>query len=644
MKKLLYFFILLGLSLGLQAQPKLYVVKPDRSYQAIDLSNIDSIIWRSSIYRLYKDGAYSFKSYADFEYISFAQPPKQIFTQADDLYNLNLDNPSSNFCWERSRESENIICFWEPGFGSDPINAGSKKVDVDDLLAKAEIYYDVYKNQMKFIIPGQSKADKYKMIIFLRDDDEWGAYGGGSSDVIGAIWLSSHTCQPKVGATIAHEIGHAFQYQTYCDYRNGCGWRYGFGPNASGGNSFWEQCAQWQAYDIYPDEKFTNDNFGVYLDNYHKHILHETPRYANYFIQDYWVMKHGTDFIGKLWREVRYPEDPIEAYMRLTSIDQETFNDEMYDCSARLASWDIDKIRDYGNNYIGRQRVSMTLDSLNYWQIDPERCPENYGYNVIRLNIPGAGQEVRAHFVGMAGAEGYRKLNVDKAGWRYGFVALKESGQRVYSDIFSHSNDTAQFVVPDSCSMLWMIVSGAPTTYWRHAWDDDDSNDEQWPYKVKFEQTNLYGQYDFPEDYQRYNTTLNFEVELPYASTTYGSTNLTINIYPVCMALGLTGQQLVSELDKKLSFVGFHANGSYTTNFTANGYGHWFSAGGNVVSWGTTSYLFSEYDPGSTTFNIGQYPSLCTVGNKYSISQGFRYQAPDNNVYQVKLVFNVTMI
>ena len=643
MKKLLLLILLLGFGLQSPAQSELYVVKQDRSYESIDLNNIDSIVWRSSIYRLYKNGSYKTNLYSNFEYLSFEKPPKQIFTQADDLRNLNLNNSSSKYCWERSRESENFICFWEAGLGSDPINAGSKRVDVDDLLAKAEIYYDVYKNRMKFIIPGESRADKYKMIIFLWESDEWGAYGGGSSDVIGAIWVSTHTCQP-VGATIAHEIGHAFQYQTYADYRNGCGWRYGFGPNGSGGNGFWEQCANWQAYDIYPNEKFTNYNFGVYLDNYHKHMLHETPRYANYFIQDYWVMKHGEDFIGKLWRGARYPEDPVEAYQRLTGIDQTAFNDEMYDCAARLVTWDIDKIRDYGKNYIGRQSVNMTRDSLNYWQINPERCLENYGYNVIRLNVPQAGKEVKAHFVGLAGADGYRKLNVDKAGWRYGFVALKENNGRVYSDMFNQADDTAHFAIPDSCSMLWMVVTGAPTTHWRHAWDDDDSNDEHWPYKVKFEQTNLYGQYDFSGDYQRYDTTLYYEVELPYSSNSYLSTPLSINIDPVCMALGLTGTQLRTELGNKLRFVGFNANGTIAGNYTANGYGHWFSAAGNVINWGESSYVYSEYQENSYTFNIGQYPGRCPKGSKYTIRQGFRYQAPDNKTYQVKLVFTITMI
>jgi hypothetical protein len=42
------------------------------------------------------------------------------------------------------------------------------------------------------------------------------------------------------------------------------------------------------------------------------------------------------------------------------------------------------------------------------------------------------------------------------------------------------------FHCPDNCKKLFFIVSGAPTEHWHHPWDDNDANDEQWPYKVKF--------------------------------------------------------------------------------------------------------------------------------------------------------------
>lgn len=67
-------------------------------------------------------------------------------------------------------------------------------------------------------------------------------------------------------------------------------------------------------------------------------------------------MKHGIEFIGKLWREARRPEDPIEAYQRITGVNQETFNDEMFDAARRFVNWDIDGIKEYGRNYVGRKQ------------------------------------------------------------------------------------------------------------------------------------------------------------------------------------------------------------------------------------------------------------------------------------------------
>jgi hypothetical protein len=50
--------------------------------------------------------------------------------------------------------------------------------------------------------------------------------------------------------------------------------------------------------------------------------------------------------------------------------------------------------------------------------------------------------------------------------------------------MFSASPGTAAFTCPANCSNLWFVVSGAPKTYWQHPWDENEANDEQWPYKV----------------------------------------------------------------------------------------------------------------------------------------------------------------
>jgi len=236
----------------------------------------------------------------------------------------DFDNENSRWSYARSQQSEHFIVFWEPNFGLDP-NASNvpdaMRVNIDDLLAKAEIFFNVNVNTLGFaeLGTGKSNLDNYKMQIYLLYQTDWLATGSGYDDKIGALWVNPSTCKP-VGQTIAHEIGHSFQYQVYADLlayggvQNDLtrGFRYGFGGN--GGNGFWEQCAQWQSFQSYPEEAFRSYNFGEYMKNYHRHFGHEWHRYASYWLHYYWTDKHGIDFIGKLWREAVAPEDPIQAY------------------------------------------------------------------------------------------------------------------------------------------------------------------------------------------------------------------------------------------------------------------------------------------------------------------------------------------
>ena len=146
--------------------------------------------------------------------------------------------------------------------------------------------------------PGQSKTDTYKMVIRLRyDPSAWEASGSGVDDLIGLLTLTPWAAPSRNWQTLYHEIGHCFQYQVHCDNGNQNGWMYA--PGNGNGCAFWEQCAQWQAYKIMPADQFNNEWFDGYLQNVHKHILHESPRYNNYFIQDYWCYKHGMDFMGR---------------------------------------------------------------------------------------------------------------------------------------------------------------------------------------------------------------------------------------------------------------------------------------------------------------------------------------------------------
>jgi hypothetical protein len=403
-------------------------------------------------------------------------------------------NNSNNWSVERSKQSKNWILFWEPGYGNNP------GAIIDDCLALAEKSFDFYADSLKFIQKGSSKTDTYKMIIRLRYTTDWEASGSGVDNTIGLLTLTSSALTSRGGQTIAHEVGHCFQYQTHCDNNDSNGWMYGFGDNATGGNGWWEQCAQWQAYKVFPAQQFTSEWFTGYMNNVHKHILHEAPRYNNFFIQDYWSDLHGMDIIGRLWNKSIKPEDPVEAYKRITGITQTKFNDEMWDCAAKFATWDIPAIKTLGASTITSRPQPKLNNTGNYvWRIDSAACLENYGHNIIRLNAPLAAKTVTANFEGMAGIAGFRKNYVNYAGWRYGFIALLKDGVRVYGNIKSANmtidagKSSIDFDCPANCDKLWLVVTGAPGIHWRHAWDDNDANDEQWPYQVKFNNTNLYG-------------------------------------------------------------------------------------------------------------------------------------------------------
>jgi len=607
------------------------------------------------------------------------------YYKPNDFKNINMLRSDSKWSFVRSKQSTHFIVFWEVGFGKDP-NANTvsdaMRVDVDDLLKKAEAFYDMNVNTLKFaeVGTGKSNLDKYKMEIYLLYQTDWLATGSGYDDVIGALWVNPSTCKP-VGSVIAHEIGHCFQYQVYADLlaSGACandlsrGFRYGFGGN--GGNGFWEQTAQWQSFQSYPLEAFSSSNFGVYAENYHRHICHEFQRYASYFIHYYWADKHGIDFIDKLWREAKSPEDPLQAYMRLNGLTVDQLNAELYDAATKFVTWDIDAIRANGSNYIGKLTYKFYQLTDGTYQVAYSRCPGSTGYNVIPLNVPSAGTVVTTTFTGLTPGSAlastdpgqytdndktltttkYNSSSQTRAGWRYGYVALLNNGQRIYGDMNRNGSADVQFTVPSGCTNLWFVVLGAPSTYTPNAWDDKESNDDQWPYTVKFANTDLLGNITINSNDTPKDLTLTYNVSFAADATAYTGTtvNLSSNgdLTKVAQALVMQPSEIISALlsakatpiEGKIAFAGIESLGLLNYNTTANGYGFWFDSTGNVSAWGkdNDSKLYSELST-SFEFTIGQYPGKCKAGDKFTIKEALVY-TKNGLPYQVTFVFNVTI-
>ena len=351
--------------------------------------------------------------------------PGRILWHPSTYSGVNYSSESGRWCFSRSMESEHFVVFWEKGFGADPTKAASNyRFNPKTVLQNAEKIWQKYVDDLGFLVPGKSTTDTYKIQLYVLYQTEWRADASGVDGKTGIGHMSPGAIGARGGHTVAHEIGHTFQYLVSADLGQSHGYNYGYGDGASGGNGWWESCANWQAYKVYPSRQFTDgEYFEGHLPKCHLNLLHEDWRYENCFVQDYWCMKHGQDFIGRLWRESNKPEDPVETYKRLNNLSQEELNDEFFEGFARMATWDIDGVREAARHRIGQHQSHLTKTDEGTWRVDAAYCPQNYGYNIINLNAAPAGTVVTAQFKGIASADGYRKVNVNKAGWRYAFVA-----------------------------------------------------------------------------------------------------------------------------------------------------------------------------------------------------------------------------
>jgi len=383
-----------------------------------------------------------------------------------------FDRTDYRYCYARSAESENIIVFWEAGFGDDPSTAPdykgtNMKVDIDDLLDQAETFYSLYKNDLGFIKSG-SYADKYKMMIMLNYSLEGTAYGG-SYDIIGALWVTPLRTQDVRLNAIAHELGHSFQFQLGIDGNTGFG---------SGG--IYEMTSQWMLWQTNPiwmdDETYHWDAF---MKQTHYAFMHPENMYHSPFVLEYWSSIHGQTFIADLWRAAKGSEQVVEVYKKLTGIDQESFNDEIYDACARFINYDLPRVKDVCTSYANRHSSTLqTADDEGWQEISSSRVPQQYGYNGIKLTAPKSGETVKIGFKGLS--------SYATAGWRFGFVGTKKDGTIVYGDMNKASGTdevTAEFTADADYSYFWLVVAATPTKNVQY--DVNATDFLEYPYAVK---------------------------------------------------------------------------------------------------------------------------------------------------------------
>lgn len=596
-------------------------------------------------------------------------------------------DPDNKYTWSKSRskESENFIVYWDKNYGKTiPTNSPSAyRVDIDDLLQKAESFYALNVGKLAFCDEKNSNVSRYKMMILLNHTTEWVCYGGGYDDLIGALWLSPSTCAP-VGQSVAHEVGHSFQYQCYADLRGHAGFRAAIGQ----GSTFWEQTAQWQSVQAYPEHKWSQ-SWPLYSSYSNCAMTHEWMRYQSYWWHYFLAEKYGIDFIGKLWRhDTGKGDDPNQVLMDLLDIDANELYRLYFEYALKMATIDLQVAQNENGPYIGTYPYRYYPVGDNTYQVAYYSCPQSTGFNVIPLNVPAAGQTITTIFTSLKskahlapddnaaylenGVEtampGKTTYNENKSysrqrAFRIGYVALLHDGTRkyIYEDKLYCSegglgNKTEQIsaTIPGDIDKLYLVVSPAPKEYIQHLWDSDFSNDDQWPYTVSFQGTNIYGAPIISDDLPISDAVITYDVSLPYSSSSYAFTPVQVEGLAASVlgtAFQMPAQQLANHMvawtsaqptDGEAKFYPVNRITGNPVNkaSTANGYGHWFNVKGTCSDFGTGA-VYSEFNPSNLTFNVGQKPGSLTPGTTYTISQAVKY-AKGEAIVTVRFVFRVT--
>lgn len=399
--------------------------------------------------------------------------------------NTDFNDPANRYSYHRMAYTDDIVVFWEAGFGEDmsnapDLNGKSMKVDVNNILKQTERFYRYYRDTLKFIYPG-SKADSLRMMVMVNYSEEGTAYGGSMDDVIGALWVTPSRLQdPKLNA-VAHELGHSFQAQIGADH-----------GNSAGGGSIWEMTSQWMLWQVNP-LWMTDENYHWvdYMKQTHFALMHSQNMYHSPYMLEYWSNKHGLTIISDLWNQGTRGEDVVQTYQRLTQISQEQFNAEVFDAAQKFMTYDLDRIREVARPYANKHHSQMKAVEDGWYQISDAYCLQNYGYNGIQLTVPAPGKTVKISFAGLKkgqGEDAYAlKTAADgKGGWRYGLVAVDKDDKPTYSEMYTDDQGTFKYRVPKKgLSYLWLVVSSAPEP---HSLDTQ----KQWPYKVSISGTTLH--------------------------------------------------------------------------------------------------------------------------------------------------------
>lgn len=366
------------------------------------------------------------------------------------------------------RESENFVVRW--GDAVDVVQWARVNRGINDypayVLEKMEATYAYYRDTARFIDPDSiSPARDYRINLYL-----CGSWRNGflppanwaGTDEIGV----GHICLPYDKFwdmwVESHEYNHVLQaYASQLNRANGFGGGFGFGNPNSG--RFWEAHANFMARMRRPEVVLGSGYFGS---RHHYRWLAQETYYGDWMLLNKIRDTYGLNQIHRLWYEARQGEHPIQAIKRLYGLDHTRFAELIGDYARRNVVYDYTDGRAIrsdvwrnGASYTPRYTVSLeTVNQANgEYRIPAARAPQQYGYNLIRLNPTQAGGQVTVQLRGNVNPS----LGSD---WRFSLVAVRSDFSVRYSPMFG-LNQTASFALQSGESYLMLAVAATPSVH-----------------------------------------------------------------------------------------------------------------------------------------------------------------------------------
>ena len=358
----------------------------------------------------------------------------------EDLRGMDLASDTSQWSFQRSIETPDLIFMWEKGFGQDlnhpPLLDGKPMAfRLDNLRYRAQHFYHFFRDTLGWV-KGPSKADRYKMMVMIKYSLDDTAYGGAYDNFIGALWVTPIRIQDEKMNVIAHELGHSFQSQIVAD-SIGMIW---------GNTGFFDMTCQWMLWQVNPD--WVTDEY-YHLDAFrkqtHKAFLHMDNIYHSPYVIQWWSDLHGRKSIAELFRQARLGEDPATTYMRMYGLGQEAFCDEMFRGYQHLVNFDFNHARHETRPYACT--FDTELEDMGGGWLGPKNLPEGYGFNAIRLDNR---VDLNAKTF---------KVRVKGDNLRYGFVGVTPDDECIYGAV---NNPVLRIPKNMRLRHLYLVVMGAP--------------------------------------------------------------------------------------------------------------------------------------------------------------------------------------